>query len=248
MSNGYNQPSPPPSRGGMPTWAKVLLGCGCLVVLIAIGVLVASYMGISWIANNPDVVGQKIAEQIIEQDPNLEVVKSENGKMTIRDKSTGQESTYDYSDIANGNFKIEGADGQTATITTEGSESGGVTVTGPDGQKVTYGADTSAADVPSFVPLYDKREEMNVGFRAEQGDKVTGILSMTSPDGFDAIKSWYDSRLKSDGFTVTLNETSFANQKGALIAGKRGDEVVNVTLASEDGGKVTIGIQYEGKK
>lgn len=247
MSNGMN---PSPQSSGMPTWLKFLLGCGCAVLVLVIAFFVATAMGVSWLAKkaeeNPGALAELLAEKVIDADPNLEVVKSGDGKMTIRDVRTGKEATYDYSDIAAGNFRIEGENGEVVTITGEGGEQGGLTITGKDGSTTTLGAATDLAGLPSWVLIYPNREEVQAGFRANQGDVASGLLTIVTTDDFETVKSWYESQMKEQGFEVSGNVLSFGTTQGAVLAGQKGETTLNASLSAEKG-KVTIALQYNGK-
>lgn len=245
MANG--QYTTPPKQG-MPTWAKALIGCGCLALLIGAGVIAVSYWGIMKAKQTlEDPVS--MAELLLAASPELQVVreKSGDGKITVRNTQTGEEGTVDLADLKNGNFSIQNKDGQKIDISGNPTAPGGVTITGADGQATTIAASTSLDDVPSWVPVYPNHASLEAGYRTQQADSVTGLLSLTTADSFDAVKSWYEQELKGKGFDVSSNATSFGNTRGALVVGQGQDgRSINIAL-NADGDKVTAAINYNGK-
>ncbi len=155
MSNG--QYPPPPGAGApkqaMPTWAKVLIGCGCAALLlgaVALGLLGWGAKKVADTVSDP----AKMAEFIVSQDSNLELVENNKdaGTITVRDKTTGETTTFNYADITAGKFSVTDSDGKTATVDGSDLKNGGnLNITGPDGQKITAGA---GQDLPSWLPLY----------------------------------------------------------------------------------------------
>jgi hypothetical protein len=245
MANG--QSTTP--KQGMPTWAKALIGCGCLLLLIGAGVVAASYWGIMKVkqaADDPII----LAELLLKASPELEVVreKSGDGKITVRNTQTGEEGTLDIADIKNGNFTFQDKNGQKYDVSGNPDAPGGLTVTGADGQTTSIAASTSLDDVPSWVPIYPNHASLEAGYRTEQADSVAGLLSLTTADSFDTVKSWYEQELKGKGFDVTSTVTpSFGNTRGALIVGQGQDgRSINIALTA-DGDKISAAINYNGK-
>ncbi len=120
----------------MPTWAKVPIGCGCASLLI--GAVVFGFL--AWGAKKVvDTVSDpaKMAEFVISQNPDLEVVENNKdaGTITVRDK-TGETTTFNYADLSSGKFSVTGSDGKTVTVDgSDAKENGQVNITGPDGER-----------------------------------------------------------------------------------------------------------------
>lgn len=233
----------------MPTWAKVGLGCGCLLLII--GLVIAG--GLVWGAKKAIDVAQdfqdnpaKAAETLINLDPNLEVVENnpEDGRITIRDARTGEESTFDYSDIQEGKISFESDQG---SYNIDASEEGGVVVNTPEGQ-TTFGLNQ---DVPSWVPFYPNMESEEQGGMAMTTDeKASGMKIGTSADSLDDVDAWYAEKLEADGCEVERNTMSFNNTQTVMFNCKKdGIDSLSVAINREGGAeRTTITVTYEGPK
>ena len=287
MSNSQMPPPPPPSapppapaaapsyhppqpqKTGLPTWAKALIGCGCLVLLIiAIGVgmlgwgatKVAEKYGAD-LKENPELAAAKIA---IGLDPNLELVESGEGTMTIRDLRTGEEGTFDYSQIregkisfegAEGTYSIDGSGGEVKVTTPEGetrmetdADGGGMKITGPDGE-LTIGGGLDS--VPSWVPRFDQAEWKSGGFITETSDAASGMIVASTTTSMEDLEAWYTEQLESEGYTLRRDSFSMNGQSQIhLRAEKEGIDSLIVTLGNdgEPGSENSISVAYSGPK
>ena len=120
-----NQPLTPEAapKKGMSTFVKVLLGCGVLLLLgIGSCFVVSGYFlkkGVGKISDfakemeaNPDAAVVRAAELALRLNPEVDVVSSDPaaGTITVREKKTGKEVTFNLEDIKAGKFSIT-ADG-----------------------------------------------------------------------------------------------------------------------------------------
>jgi hypothetical protein len=242
MSNGYAQPAP---KSGKSMWLKIALGCGCLALVI--GAAIAGFM--FWGAKKAYEFASdpaKMAEMVINADPDLEVVNNDKdaGTITVKNTKTGEETTINYADIKAGNLKIEGKDGATFEIggNTDGQD-GAVKITGPDGQTATFGSGADAEDVPDWVPLYEGAQRVEGTFKSEVGGKIYGLVNQETGDSLDVVKSHFENVLKAQGYEVNLQEASFGDQKTAAVLASKGGRSINVGLTTS-AGRVNIAINY----
>jgi hypothetical protein len=246
MSNGQYPPPPPgspPPKPGMPGWAKILIGCGCLALLIGAGFAAFTfYVGKKAYDTVSDPA--KMAEFVISQDPNLEVVKTDSaaGTITYRDKTTGETTTINFADIKEGKLTVQDKDGNTVLDTSQMTDgSGNVKITGPDGQTMTIGGD---GDLPSWVPLYPNATETSKAGEMSAGDTVTGATSQKTADSVDTVKTYYEGYLPGDGYKINSN---VAAAGAVLISASKGDQMVNIAVGTSNG-ETYVTINYNGKK
>lgn len=251
MSNGQYPPPPPgagaPPKPGLPTWAKVLIGCGCAALLlgaVGIGLLGWGAKKAAEYVSDP----AKMAELIISQDPNLEVVENNKsaGTITVRDKTTGETTTFNYADITEGKFSVTGSDGKTATVDGSDAKNGGnINITGPDGQKISLG---SGNDLPAWLPVYPNAKGETANYGAEVGNERSGVASQNTADDVAAVKAWYADYFQREGYTVkSQSQNDNGGDKTVLFAVEKTGIDLGVVLASS-GGETTITLTYKGPK
>jgi hypothetical protein len=246
MSNGQYPPPPPgspPPKPGMPGWAKILIGCGCLALLIGAGVAAFTfYVGKKAYDTVSDPA--KAAEWMISQDPNLEVVKTDSaaGTITYRNKTTGETTTINFADLKEGKLTVQDKDGNTVLDTSQMTDgSGNIKITGPDGQTMTIGGD---GDLPSWVPVYPNVTETSQSGEAATGDTVMGVASQKTADSVDTVKTYYEGYLPGDGYTINSNVSAGG---AVLISASKEGKTVNIAVGTS-GGTTYVTINYQGPK
>ena len=250
MSNGQYPPPPPgASKAGMPGWAKALIGCGCLLLLIGAGV--AGFM--AWGAKKVyDTVSDpaKMAEFVLSQNPDLEVVENNKdaGTITVRDKKTGETTTFNYADIKDGKFSIEGNDGKTVTVDgSQQGENGQVNITGPNGEKLNFGSG-AAENVPSWVPLYGNAKETVSAYNAETNGELTGLVTQTTGDSMAAVKKHYEDLFASEGYKIVNSFSGGSgDQQGVILNAEKGNITIALAIGS-NGSDTTVNVTYKGPK
>ncbi|MEO1368677.1 MAG: hypothetical protein AAFX50_16000, partial [Acidobacteriota bacterium] len=251
-------------NAGLPTWAKIGIGCGCLGLLI----VVAGFMVLGWGAKKAvEAVSDpaSIAELAIKAHPDFDLVDTDRdaGSITIREKATGKEQTFDFSDIANGNFSMEGSDGEKIEI---GAEAGGVKVTDADGNEssmkmeqtgdgegfrisqsdgseFTLGGDAKA---PGWVPLYPGVEFAG-GMSTSSAESASGtIMAEGIAPGMDEVVKWYEETFEKDfGCKPERSTFEMGGNKTVMIACDGDGKSVNATVAGQDGKRV-LSLTYQG--
>ena len=255
-------PPPQPSYGagpstgqssdgtGFPLWAKIGLGCGCLVLIAGIvlfGILGYGAKKAVDFARDFETNPSKAVEALIELNPELDVINNDpdSGKITIRNNTTGEEATFDYSDVQQGRINFESNEGSYSIDT---NESSGVTVTTPQGETRIGG---NMSDVPKWVPQYPGAEaDGSGGMTMVQNDTASGLVGARTSDDLEKVEAWFQEQLESDGFTIERNTiTMNGTQQIMLQAKKTGVDQLAVTLIREPNATETkIAVTYNGPK
>ncbi len=234
-------------------WMWVAIGCGGLVVLVVLVFVLLAGLGLFMAKDVLEEYGDNparaMAEIAIRQDPNLEILGSDETSFTIRDRSTGEETTIDFEDISEGKLTISTEEGEVRIEAHGEEDTGGITVSGPEGE-MRIGADASAADVPSWVPLYPDAAETTGNFHMASDEGVNGVVSQITKDDLEKVLEWFkkwleDRDFESGGQTIsTSGEGAFA----VLSAEHAGEgRTVNITMAeTEEGTTVTVNYSEGG--
>src|SRR6188768_507460 len=105
--------SVPPQKKGMSVWAWVAIGCvGILVVCgVAVGGFVwwGAHKVKTMAAEYKDNPGMATVKMLTAMNPDLEMVSCDeaSGKVTIKNKKTGEVVTVDMADIQNGKISFD---------------------------------------------------------------------------------------------------------------------------------------------
>ncbi len=255
-------PPPQPSYGtgpasgqnaggtGFPLWAKIGLGCGCLVLIAGIvlfGILGYGAKKAVDFARDFESNPSKAVETLIELNPELDVVDNDpdSGKITIRNKTTGEEATFDYSEVQQGRINFESDEG---SYSLDANDSSGLTVTTPEGE-TRIGSNMS--DVPKWVPRYPGAEaDDSGGMTMVQNDTASGLVGARTSDDLEKVEAWFQEQLENDDFTIERNTVTMnGTQQIMLQAKKEGIDQLAVTLIREKNATETqIAVTYNGPK
>jgi hypothetical protein len=239
-------------KKGLHPLVWVGIGCGVLLVLAAIGMLVVSLFVAKKVKDvaedfeaNP---GMAAARTIVRLNPDLEEVDSDEdaGTITVRVKSTGEEVTVDFEDIQEGRISFTSDEGE---MTIDAGE-GGVTVTEEDGDQVfnLQTGDRWQGEVPDWVPVYPGAERGG-GYEMDRPDGYSAGFQLTTADGADKVLEFYRSTLEAEGFAVSSNVYSADAARGGLITGEH--EETGRTLqvvVGQEGDTTTAALNFSIKK
>lgn len=242
-----NQPLTPETapKKGMSTVVKVLLGCGVgLLLLFGSCVVVTGYFakktlgGISDFAKemetNPDAAVVRAAELALRLNPEVDVISSDPaaGTITVREKKTGKEVTFNLDDIKAGKFSIT-QDGETTNIDVDASEAnGGQMKVVTDQGTAVFGA--GAQELPSWIPTYPGGRSEGMANIEAQGEK-TGTFTLRTGDAPDVVIAFFKSKLEASGFTVETASLSFNGAPSGTLNATADKRQLSITAAAQDG-------------
>jgi hypothetical protein len=245
--------APQPPKKGMGPLAWVGIGCGVIIVICVIALGALGFFVKKKVEQYKDNPTMAAAELAVRANPDLELVSSDPkaGSMTVKDKKTGEVTTFKADDLANGKFSITTKDGTTKVDASGAKDGQGATfkVTDEKGQEqvATFGG-TTPQSLPSWVPAYP-------------GGTVQGTFDTTGPQGRSAafgmstadatgkVLDWYEAQLKAAGLKVEKTTYNTNGQTGGIVTGKSDDEkrMVNVMVGSNEG-KTQATVSFEDKK
>jgi hypothetical protein len=247
MSNGAEAPK----KKGLGTLAWIGIGCGVLVVIVAVVLVVGSLFMVKkakQVAGDLDFdenPGLAAARLVVRLNPELEEVEvdEEAGTITVRSTKTGELVTVDFEDIQEGKISWSTDDGE-VTIDASGDEGDGtLSVTTDDKTwKLETGVETTG-EIPDWVPIYPGTEVE--GSHVVSGDDgLTGGFRLQTDDSVDAVVESYRSVLEERGFTVQVNSFS-GDEQGALVHGIDDATGRGVTVMSRgEAGTTTIAVSF----
>ncbi|HEV8631513.1 MAG TPA: hypothetical protein VGV61_14445 [Thermoanaerobaculia bacterium] len=243
------QPVPP--KKGMSVWAWVAIGCVGILVLggVAVGGFVwwgahkVKSMAAEYQAH-PEVATMKM---ITAMNPDLEMVSADEaaGKVTIRNKKTGEVVTLDMKDIKEGKINFSDAKGAQASVNFD-QQAGKMEVRGANGEVATFGG---AAQAPDWVPVYPGGTTQ-AAYSAQSAEGSQSTFSVTTSDGVDKVFAFYKERLESGGFKVnTESHYGTGDSSGGMLMGESADgkRTLMFTIGAE-GGKTTVAVVAAEKK
>ena len=242
-----------PVNKGLPTWAWIGIGCGALMILVAIAMMIGGY----FVANKAkDAIAEfeenpagTIARGIIKASPDLEEVSSDDeaGTITIRNKKTGELITVNYDEITDERLSFTTDEGEIIFDASEVEESGTIKVTDEEGGVVFATGEAVSDDVPDWVPIYPGGEPTN-RHGMVTGDRITGGFEIETSASVEDVIRFYQEALEKAGFEVKVNSYTQAENQGGMVNGDNDAEDRNVVaiIHSEGGGTTSIVMTYTG--
>ena len=180
--NDIPTPPPPltpevvPAKKKTSIWVWLLGGCLLLLLLVGGACVIGGYFVAQKVK---DVAGdfednpaKAAAELVVKLNPDLEMVEGddEDGSITVRNSSTGEESTFDYSEIAEGRFSFSNDDGE-VRVDAQGGQDGMVTVTSDDGE-THVGIGETNKELPSWVPKLSDYSDSTSAFTSRDKEEA----------------------------------------------------------------------------
>jgi hypothetical protein len=233
-------PPPPPGapipRKGLSPLAWVGIGCGAILVLIVLAVGVGGYLFKKKVVDpamdNPTMAA---AEVIVRMNPDFEVVSSDyaEGKITVKNKQTGEVMTVDASKTSeNGSISFETDEGKTV-IDTSGAQEGGdgtIRVSGADGQEMTFGGGDAPKNLPDWVPVYPGATTQSA-FDATSNGERTASFNLLSNDSVEEVMAFYEEKLNGAGLKVSKSTAEADGQLTGMVTGSSEDNKRTVLVA-----------------
>jgi hypothetical protein len=241
--------SVPPQKKGLSVWAWVAIGCVGILVVCGAGFAALSWWGYqkakSVAADYKDNPGLATVKMLTAMNPDLELVSSDeaSGKVTIKNKKTGEVVTVNMADIQNGKISFDTPQGQSSMSFDQSA--GKMEVHGANGEVASFGA---AAKLPEWVPAYPGASAEGV-YSAEDASQRGGTFGLTTTDSVSQVFAFYKDQVEGAGFKVTENHYSGPNGDGGIVVGESGDgkRTVTFTIAAESGKTRVAGVYSEKK-
>jgi hypothetical protein len=258
-------PPPPPISQPMPGPVNIsskkrgplfwiLTGCLSLVV---VAVIVSASCGLFFwnkvkqagvdsalLQSNP---GLAVAKMLAATNPDIEVVSvDENGGVIrVRDKKTGKSMTMDLSEAKNGKIVFKDDDNQNLEIQTQGKgDSASIEMRSSDGS-TRIGA--GAVQLPAWLQAYPGAKSTG-SFGTSSGEGKAGTEAFETSDSQEKVVSYYESSLKSQGFTVEKTSFSSGQESTTILSAKSSDEQqTGVITVSRKEGKTIVSLSFESK-
>jgi hypothetical protein len=264
MTNGAQTPA----RNGLHPLAWVGIGCGVLVMIVAISFGAFLWWGYGKAKEaglDPASLKEKAKEAGVTADdfrenpelaavnllllshPDIEAVNvdTEAGIVQVRNKKTGEVYSLSMDDIENGNIKLTAGDEEYNVNFSENEGGGTIRIEGSDGKgmEIATGAAVEG-EWPDWVPIYPGTEPEGLGTMTA-GDSINGTFSLSSPDGVAEVLDFYRDELSAAGFKVNVNTYSGNGHEGAMVNGSKEAEKTNVVVViSRDDGATKMSVTY----
>jgi hypothetical protein len=229
-------PPPPvaPAKKSSP-WKWILIGC---LGVIVVGCVIAAALGMfvfnrakNFIEDAAENPARVAAETMVRLNPDLELISSDDATqtMTIRDKTTGKEATFNWADIQEGKFSFE-SEGESYTV--DGNADGSMTVQDGSGQQ-TMSIGANAGDVPDWFPPYHNAAQTNVLVNATQDGQQSTIWTFQTADTVADVLSFYESELEAKGWEVSTSSSDVGGTSNGSIEGKTegGAKTLNMVVS-----------------
>lgn len=234
------------TKKGLGVWGWVAIGCVGILMVGGLAVGGAVWWGarkVKALAEDPTAAVEAMAAL----NPDIEVVDRDagEGKVTIRNKQTGEVVTLDMEDIKQGRISFESSEGA-ATVSID-PEAGKLEVQseGEQGATMTFGG---GQQLPDWVPSYPGASTEGV-YSAETAEQSGGTFSAVTGDDLDSVFAYLKGKLTEDGYKVSENRFSGPQGTGGMLVGESADgmQTLTYTLQSTDG-KTQVSGMYSRKK
>jgi hypothetical protein len=187
------------------------------------------------VESDPDLAAFKAARLAFRMNPEVEIVSSDerDKTLTVREKKTGKEVTFDLADIKAGRLTMS-TDDETVSFQAKaevGEEGASFRIETERGTTV-YGA--SADSVPDWVPSYPGAEAGSYS-SVEQGGERSGTFTIRTSDSAERVLAHFERVLREAGFEVEKSTLESATVLGGNLTATRGSRSVNVTVATQEG-------------
>ncbi len=247
MSEPQVPPPPaaaPPAKKKVSPWVWVLGGCLVFLLLVLLLMGACTWFVADKAKEFADNPARMAAEMAVRLDPELELVASdeEAGTMTVRQKSTGEEVTLDFDEIAEGRFSFETEEGE-STITFDREGEGGLTIEGPEGT-TTFGTGADD-DLPQWISAYPGATAPEGAYSSTSGGQRTGSVTFRTADPVARVLEYYERTLKAAGLEVSKTTFTAQGSDGGMLNGSSQEPERSVmVMVNEEDGETEIAVNY----
>lgn len=209
----------------MPALAWVGIGCGGMVIICIIATVLAGgflFKAAKSAFANP---GKSSAEFVVAGNKDLSKVSEndESGEMTVQVKSTGEQLTLKYDDLAKGRILAKDKEGNVAPL-----------------------SQGDLAKVPAWVPRYPGiTDEVSL---SQSDDGTSGMLVFTTNDSAEAIKKFYSDEAEKISLTSSISTSVDLGGAAKLnLTFGSGPRTLKVDAFSKTGEPFSVKVLYSGK-
>lgn len=243
MSEPMTPPPVPGQKKKMSALGWIAIGCGAIAILAILALGGAAFIGGRFLKSkaaefekNPTLAAAKL---VVQANPELEVVESDDdaGTLTIKNTKTGEVVTMNAKDIEDGKLVFTTKEGTTTVDGSSAGDGGVVKVTDAKGQQTTFSAGAGAPkNLPSWVPVYGGAK-IEGSYDATTAEGRNAMFTVTSGDSVDQVAEFYKSKLEGEGLKVERSSYETAGSKTIMLVGKTDDDkrTVQVTVSNNDG-------------
>lgn len=239
-------------KKGLGALGWIAIGCGVIVVVIGAVLLIGGMFlwnkGKDMAADFEANPGLASARLVVRMNPELEevAVDEDAGTMTVRNTSTGEEVTVDWSRIEEGKFRWSSSESGDVSIEASDAEGGSFEMRSDKG---TYriGSGAAADDIPSWVPMYPDAEVQSVTSMSD-GETRGGSYSLGVDAPVGEVVEFFRSALEAEGLEVRVNTTSAGGGvENALVSGEAEGRNAVVMVGSE-GEQTSVTVSFSEKR
>jgi hypothetical protein len=236
---------PPQTAPGSGT-RSLLYGCLGLLAVAGIVVVIGSiwaFKKVKAIAADPE---QFIAEMAVKANPDLELVKVDKvaREIVIKDKKSGESTTFSFDEVKDGKLTMKHSDGSSAEV-----GAGGVKSWDKDGNETVIGAGT-VMPLPDWVPAWQGAHQVMLSSRKTAGGQVTGTFTFSVSADVDEAAVTYQKQLEAAGFAVETETVAAPAGKVVNLTAQGGaagaERLLKVNCLSQDTTGTIVTLQYEG--
>lgn len=252
-------PTPPKKGSNILMW--ILLGCGGILFLGAIAVVVVSLLIYSaaksrgftdteLMDENPALYS---AQLIVKNDPDREFISLDKAKGTItfKDKKSGKTVTWTAKDIADGKYAVEATDEHGNVERTEVDASGGKDGKGTISIKTDKGETTwgGTAKPPAWMPVYTGAEVL-AGATQNDEDGERGGYSLKTTDTPEQVIAFYKKVFDTSGIAYKETLIQDGGVKTIMLVPSDANSAKRsaTVAASNVDGATAIQVGYQEKK
>ena len=251
IMNEGTQAAQAPARKGLPTIAWIGIGCGALMIMVLVVVMVGGFFVARKVkdvaADFEENPAMATARMIVKLTPELEEVSTdeEAGTITVRNTETGEEITVNFDEIEDGKFSFTTEKGEITVDASQMKDTGSIKVTDEKGGVVFSTGGAVSDDLEAWVPIYPGCEPTNRHtMRTEQ--EQTGGFELETPASVKEALEFYRAALADEGYEVVVNTFTQDDSEGGMVNGSHEEKGRNVVaIFNSEGGEPTkIVISY----
>ena len=227
---------PPQSTPGSGTRGLLY---GCLGLLAVAGIIAViggmwAFKKVKGIAENPE---QFIAEMAVKGNPDLELVSVDKAaqEVVIKDKKSGESTTFSFDDVKNGKLTMKKSDGSSAEVGADG-----IRVKEKDGSETVIGGGV-AVPLPEWVPAYPGKHQVMVSSHKIKGMNQSGQYAFSTGDAVATVTESYTNTLEGAKFEVVRESTALDRDQRVTL---------EATAALDGGGseRISVRIMKQGRE